>query len=98
MPAFYVYLLKCIQKNGDVSLYTGSTQDLMKRVQLHQTGKGAKYTRGKDIELVYYEMLISRSDAMKREYEIKNFSTKQKWDIVRDFQEKIASGREAIRS
>ena len=69
-----------------MSLYTGSTQDLMVRIEQHRTGRGAKYTRGKEIELVFFEMQLSRSAVMKREYEIKSFSSPKKWKIIADFQ------------
>jgi putative endonuclease len=78
MPVFYVYILQCRDKNNHLTLYTGSTQDLMQRIDLHQSGIGAKYTRGKDLQLMFFETLMSRSDAMKREYEIKNYSVSKK--------------------
>jgi putative endonuclease len=86
MGIFYVYILKCTNKKDDISLYTGSTKDLMQRVEEHRTGKGAKYTRGKKIELAYFETLLTRSEAMKREYEIKTFSSTKKWKIIKEFQ------------
>ncbi len=69
-----------------MSLYTGSTQDLMVRIEQHRTGRGAKYTRGKEIELVFFEMQLSRSAVMKREYEIKSFTSQKKWKMITDFQ------------
>jgi putative endonuclease len=67
MP-FYVYILLCCDK----SFYTGYTKDLDERTRLHQNGNGARYTRAhKPEKLAYYETYITRSEAMKREREIK---------------------------
>jgi len=88
MGIFYVYMLKCLDSKGNTSLYTGSTNNLMRRVDEHQKGQGAKYTRGMELELVYFETLLSRSQAMKREYEIKTFSADKKWKLVRQFSKK----------
>ena len=71
----YVYILKCVDK----TLYTGYTTDIDKRVAMHNRGKGAKYTRGRlPVQLLYYEEFDNKSDAMKREYAIKQLSHKQK--------------------
>ena len=60
----YVYVLRC----GDGSLYTGWTNDLEQRLAAHQSGKGAKYTRGRlPIEMVYFEEMPDKSAALKRE-------------------------------
>ena len=68
---FYVYILRC----SDNSLYTGWTTNLKRRLKEHKEGKGAKYTRGRTpLDLVYYEICNSRSEAQKRECEIKNYS------------------------
>jgi len=86
MPVYYVYILKCTSiKTGVRTLYTGSTQDLMKRVEQHRTGRGARYTKGKQIELGYFETVLSRSAAMKREYEIKTYSVKMKRNLLATF-------------
>ncbi|MCL1965854.1 MAG: GIY-YIG nuclease family protein [Candidatus Bathyarchaeota archaeon] len=64
---------------NDGSFYTGSTKDLEARIQLHKTGKGARYTKiHKPQKLVYSEEHPSRSLAMKREREIKKLSHQQK--------------------
>ena len=90
MPLYYVYILKCEnKKNGNITLYTGSTQDLMNRFEQHRKGLGAKYTRGKNLELVYFETHLTRSDVMKREYEIKTYNSSKKWQIIDDFQKKM---------
>ncbi len=89
MGVFYVYILQCTDSNGKKTLYTGSTNNLMRRIEEHQTGRGAKYTRGKELELVYFESLLSRGNAMSREYEIKSFSTKKKKKLVQNLSKKI---------
>lgn len=95
MPIYYVYIVKCTsKKTGEISLYTGSTQDLLVRVQQHQSGRGARYTRGKDIELVYFETQLSRSAVMKREYAIKQLSTDKKWELVNEFQKSMTPSTE----
>ena len=64
----YVYILRC----KDDSLYTGWCIDLEKRLALHNSGKGAKYTRSKrPCKLVYYEEIDNKSEALKREIAIK---------------------------
>ena len=74
----YVYILKC----GDDSLYTGWTNNLEKRFKDHCSGRGAKYTKGRGpLELVYYEEFEDKSGAMKREYEIKRLTRKQKEEL-----------------
>ena len=80
---FYTYILEC----SDGSLYTGYTNDLERRVRVHNMGKGAKYTRARlPCRLVYYETFTSKSEAMKREYFIKHRMTrKDKLDLIRDF-------------
>ena len=74
MP-FYVYILLCC----DGSFYTGYTKDLDARTKLHENGKGAKYTKShKPKRIAYVELFDSRSQAMKREKEIKKMSHQQK--------------------
>jgi putative endonuclease len=77
--SFYVYILVCC----DGSFYTGYTKDLGARTQLHENGKGARYTKShKPQGLAYVEFLDSRSKAMKREKEIKKLSHQQKLDLI----------------
>ena len=78
----YVYILRC----KDNSLYTGWCVDLEKRLALHNSGKGAKYTRAKGpCKLVYYEKISDKSEALKREIAIKKLSKTKKEDLVRNF-------------
>ena len=75
----YVYILKC----GDGTLYTGWTNNLEKRIQAHNTGKGAKYTRARlPVELVYFEKFEEKVDAQRREYRIKKLSRKEKLKLI----------------
>ena len=78
----YVYILRC----KDDSLYTGWCRDLEKRLALHNSGKGAKYTRSKrPCKLVYYEEISNKSEALKREISIKKLTKAKKEDLVRSF-------------
>ena len=76
----YVYIIKC----KDNSLYTGWTNNLERRFKAHTDGKGAKYTRGRGpLELVYFEEFEDKIEAMKREYEIKKMSKKNKLEMIK---------------
>ena len=68
--SFFVYMLKSISKKPVT--YVGYTKNLKKRIQLHNAGKGAKFTRGRTWKLIYKEVLKSKSKAISREYYIKN--------------------------
>ncbi|MTT32969.1 GIY-YIG nuclease family protein [Terrilactibacillus sp. BCM23-1] len=81
MKEYSVYILKC----SDGTLYTGYTTNIEKRIQVHESGKGAKYTRSRlPVQLVYKETLKTKSEAMKREYAIKQLRRKQKLDLIRE--------------
>ncbi len=84
---FYVYILKC----NDGTFYTGYTNNLKKRVATHNGESGtatekaasAKYTRGRrPVELIYSEKLLGKSEAMKREWEIKKMKRGDKLKII----------------
>ena len=69
--SYFVYLIVSnLKKNKKIS-YVGYTNDLKKRISLHNSGKGAKFTKGKKWKLVYYRKYDSRSLAMKNEYILK---------------------------
>ena len=68
---YFVYLLVTHLKNNKKISYVGYTNDIKKRLNLHNSGKGAKFTRGNKWKLVYYEKYDSKSDAMKNEYRLK---------------------------
>ncbi len=81
----YTYILKC----SDNTYYTGYTNHLEKRIQAHNEGKGAKYTKGRrPVELVYYEEYETKQTAMKREWEIKHFSRGKKESLFHSEQKK----------
>jgi putative endonuclease len=71
----YFYVLEC----QDASLYAGYTNNLERRVKMHNQGKGAKYTRGRTpVELVYYETFETKTEAMQAEYRFKQLPRKEK--------------------
>ena len=77
---YFVYLLEC----RDKSIYCGYTNQLVKRVETHSKGQGAKYTqRRRPVKLVYFEEFESRSDAMRREHQIKGFSRGKKLEMIK---------------
>ena len=78
MP-YYFYILRC----RDNSLYSGITNDLDRRVKVHNSGKGAKYTKSRrPVELVYSEKLKNKSEALKRESEVKKWNKAKKETLV----------------
>tara|TARA_Y100001935_G_C17065004_1_gene388674 strand:+ start:381 stop:623 length:243 start_codon:yes stop_codon:yes gene_type:complete len=67
--SFYVYMLK---SNGKKAVtYVGYTKDLKERIKLHNSGKGAKFTRGRKWKLIYKEKCNTKNQAILREYYIK---------------------------
>ena len=77
---WYVYILHC----GDGTLYTGITTDVQARLEAHRSGKGAKYTRGRDpLELVYSEECGDHSQALKRELAIKALPREEKLKFIK---------------
>ncbi|MEF8882689.1 MAG: GIY-YIG nuclease family protein [Halapricum sp.] len=76
---YYVYVLHC----ADDTFYTGYTTDVDRRVNEHEAGHGAKYTRGRTpVEVVHVESYPSKSEAMSREYEIKQYSRAEKERLI----------------
>ncbi len=76
---WYVYMLRL----SDDSLYTGITTDLERRVEEHREGKGSKYVRSRlPCRIVYKEKTENRSEALKREAEIKSWSKERKEELV----------------
>ncbi|MBD8972772.1 MAG: GIY-YIG nuclease family protein [Clostridiales bacterium] len=72
---------------GDGSLYTGWTNHLAKRIQNHNQGKGAKYTRSRlPVHLVYYEVFATKQEAMQRECAIKKLKHKDKLQLIEQLQ------------
>ena len=70
--SFYVYMLKSLTKNKKKLTYVGYTNNLLKRIKLHNLGKGAKFTRGRKWKLIYKEKYDTKNKAISREYYIKN--------------------------
>lgn len=76
---WYVYIVSC----GDGTFYTGITDDIPRRMEAHNSGKGAKYTRGRGpITLQYQETAESYSHALRREYQIKQMKRCQKEALI----------------
>ncbi len=67
--SFYVYMLKSV--SGKSVTYVGYTNNLKKRINLHNNGKGAKFTKGRKWKLIYKEKFESKKEAISREYYIK---------------------------
>lgn len=79
MKKNYVYILEC----SDHTFYTGWTTNLENRIHTHNQGMGAKYTRGRlPVKLVYYETFDDKSSALKKEYEIKHLTRKDKEKLI----------------
>ena len=77
--AWFVYILRC----GDGTLYTGVTDDVPRRLETHRSGRGAKYTRGRGpLELVYQEQAPDKSAALRREYQIKRLTRREKEKLI----------------
>ena len=78
---WYVYILEC----ADDSLYTGITNNLQKRLEQHNAGKGARYTRARlPVSMVYQESASDRASASKREYCIKQLNRREKQKLISD--------------
>ncbi|MBR5756534.1 MAG: GIY-YIG nuclease family protein [Firmicutes bacterium] len=79
----YVYLLRC----SDDTLYCGWTNDLDKRLKMHNSGKGAKYTKARlPVELVYFEEYEDKTEAQKREWFIhKKMRREEKLRLIESF-------------
>ena len=79
MDTNYTYLVRC----ADGSLYCGWTNHLEQRIQAHNEGRGAKYTKSRrPVSLVYYEEFAPRREAMQRESAIKKLTRKEKLQLV----------------
>lgn len=77
--AYWVYILRC----ADDTLYTGVTDDVERRAAAHNSGKGAKYTRGRGpVRVVYRELCPDKSAALRREWAIKRLSRKEKLGLI----------------
>ena len=78
---YFVYLIEC----KDKTLYTGITIDIKRRFREHSLGKGGAYTRAKKVNKVLYtEKRKTRSEALKRELEIKSWNRQKKLDLIKN--------------
>ena len=78
--SFFFYLARC----SDSSLYSGSCKEVKSREKMHNEGKGAKYTRSRlPIKIIYFEEFGNRSEACKRESEVKKFTKTKKENLVK---------------
>lgn len=78
------YMVKC----RDGSLYTGWTNNIERRVKMHNEGKGAKYTKSRrPVELVYLEEFDTKEEAMSREVRIKQLTRKEKLLLIEQYQQ-----------
>ncbi|GEN55362.1 GIY-YIG nuclease family protein [Halobacillus faecis] len=83
----FVYMLKC----SDGTLYTGYTNNLEARLEKHQSGKGAKYTRGRGpLVLEAYEVYETKSEALRQEYRLKRMTRKEKENWIHQRQEEVS--------
>lgn len=79
MSEHWVYLVRC----ADETYYAGYTTDVDRRLEEHNAGEGAKYTRGRTpVELVYRERCSSRSAALAREHELKLLAREDKHELA----------------
>ena len=77
---YYTYMVRC----SDDTLYTGYTDDVSKRIKVHNLGKGAKYTRSRlPVELVYFKEFETKSEAMSEEYRIKQLKRTEKEKLIK---------------
>ena len=75
----FVYIVRC----ADGSLYTGYARDPIAREQVHNAGRGAKYTAGRrPVTLVYTQKFRSRSAALRREYQLKRWTRAEKIALI----------------
>ena len=78
----FTYILKC----ADDTFYTGWTTELEQRVNAHNSGRGARYTRCRlPVRLVYWEIQPNRSEAQKREYVLRHLGHAEKELLVEKF-------------
>ena len=80
-PAYYCYIVRCC----DDTLYTGITNNLERRIAVHNKGKGGAYTASRcPVELVYSEYIGSKGDALRRELQIKSLTRVQKLALINE--------------
>ena len=78
----YTYMLRC----ADNTIYSGYAVDPIARLETHNSGKGAKYTRARrPVKLVYYEKFETKGDALRREIEFKKLTRAEKEKLINNF-------------
>lgn len=83
----YTYIVRC----KDDTLYCGWTNNLKKRIDSHNAGTGAKYTKSRrPVELVYYEVFATKEEAMSREYAIKQMKRSEKESLIKETELKLS--------
>lgn len=76
---WHLYILKC----SDNTFYTGITNDVLRRLGMHNDGKASRYTRSRrPVILIYQERCRNKSSALKKEYRMKSLSRKEKEDYI----------------
>ena len=98
MKPWYLYIVEC----RDGTFYTGITTDIKKRIDAHNSGHGAKYTRGRGpVKLMHLRRYVDRSAASKAEHKIKKLKRGKKIRMINEFalpgEIVIASGRSTIK-
>ncbi len=82
----FVYIVRC----ADGSLYTGYARDPRARMHAHNSGRGARYTSGRrPVKLVYSEACSTISAALKREYQLKQWTRAQKQALIRRYPRRL---------
>ena len=80
---YFVYMLKCVS-SAKKRTYVGYTKDLRSRINKHNLGKGAKYTKGNKWKLIYKKKFLSKNKAMSYEYYLKK-NKKERLKIYRSY-------------
>lgn len=84
---WFLYILRC--KDG--SFYTGITNDLQRRLKMHNEGRASRYTRSRrPVKLVYQEVCNNRAQALARECAVKTFSRKKKEELIADLSQDLS--------
>lgn len=79
---YYFYVLEC----ADGTFYGGYAANVQKRLAVHNSGKGAKYTRSRrPVKLIYFEAFETKSEAMRAEYKFKQLTRKEKEVFLKEF-------------
>lgn len=91
----YTYILQC----ADDTYYTGWTNDIFKRLKAHNESHGAKYTRTRcPVSLIYYEEFQTKQEAMRREWEIKQLTRKEKEKLIQRQTERWGTMEERLKN